>query len=120
MSILDRCRSSELTLLGSVAIDEEISYIVDYEKKVKALRAVSIIHEYLPITSDVLNLTKSYESYGLHLFDALHCACATVGNSIFLTTDDQIISAIRKNPTFGLIAHNPASWLMRVKYEDNQ
>lgn len=96
------------------------SYIVDYEKKSKVLRMISIIQEYLPITSDVLNVAKSYESLGLHLFDVLHCACATVGNSIFLTTDDHIISTIRKKSTFGLIVDNPVSWLMKVEYENDQ
>lgn len=47
-------------------------------------------------------------------------AFATVGNAIFLTTDDHIITTVMKNPHPGLIVHNPVKWLMEVNDEDYQ
>lgn len=120
LSILERCRKREWILVGSVAIDEEISYITDYEKRDEVVGSLAIIHDYVTLNSEVLILANVYESYGLHIFDALHCAFATVGNAIFLTTDDHIITTVMKNPHPGLIVHNPVKWLMEVNDEDYQ
>lgn len=118
LAILERCRIGAWKLVGSVAIDEEISYITDYEKRDEVMSSLAIIQEYITLNSEVLTLARMYESYGLHIFDALHCAFATVGNAIFLTADDHIITTIMKNPQPGLIVHNPVKWLMEVNNED--
>ncbi|MDD1724034.1 MAG: hypothetical protein LUQ07_02765, partial [Methanospirillum sp.] len=68
LSILDRCKSGEWTLLGSVAIDEEISYIVDFEKRDEVTGSLSLINAYIPVDSDVLALAREYELIGLHIF----------------------------------------------------
>jgi predicted nucleic acid-binding protein len=119
LSILDRCKTGELTLLGSVVIDEEISFLGDNEKRAEVISSLSLIHRYIEVNAKILSIMKEYKIMGLHTFDALHCACATRGNAIFLTTDDYIIKTIRKKSPFGLQVNNPVTWLMEVDDEDN-
>ncbi|HWQ62873.1 MAG TPA: PIN domain-containing protein [Methanospirillum sp.] len=120
LSIFERCKAGELILLGSVALDEEISYIGDDEKRGQIISSLSLIHQYVEIDAKVLTIMQDYQLMGLHTFDALHCACATKGNAIFLTTDDYITKTIRKQSPFGLYACNPVTWIMEANDENNQ
>jgi len=118
LSILKPCKTGDHTLIGSVVIDEEISHIMEYERKTEVLKYIALIREYVPLNSDVFSHVSTFEQIGLHLFDALHCACARIANATFLTTDDHIIHVIRKNPQLGLHISNPVNWLMEVNHED--
>ncbi|VEN73814.1 hypothetical protein EPICR_20284 [Candidatus Desulfarcum epimagneticum] len=59
---------------------------------------------------------KNQEHYkSLKSLDALHIACAEGGNAdIFLSTDDKLINASKRNKRFLKIeAENPLIWLQK-------
>ncbi len=118
LAILDLCKNGKHTLIGSVVIDEEISYILEYERKTAVSNYIELIQEYIPIDSDIISQANVFEQLGMHLFDALHCACARIAHATFLTTDDHIINIISKNPQSGFYVSNPVNWLMEVNHED--
>lgn len=118
LAILDLCKNGKHTLIGSVVIDEEISYILENERKTAVSNYIALIKEYIPIDSDIITQANVFEQLGMHLFDALHCACARIANATFLTTDDHIINVMHKNPQSGLNVFNPVNWFMEVNYED--
>jgi predicted nucleic acid-binding protein len=70
-----------------------------------------------------VNITEQIESRGLELaelgfkdYDALHIACAEVGNAdIFLTTDDRMLRlAARQSAMLQVRIENPLRWVQEV------
>jgi predicted nucleic acid-binding protein len=118
LTILDRCRD-DWKLVGSVLIDDEIARIVDAEKRIKAEQKVALIHEYIDLDEAVFSRALMYQKAGFKLFDALHLACAESGKTIFLTTDNRIITLARKIPAITITVKNPVIWLMEVSVDEN-
>ena len=117
-SILDRC-TRDWELIGSVVIDDEVSLILDVERRLKVEQKLAIISEYIELNDAVFRQASVYQKAGLKLYDSLHLACAQAGKTIFLTTDNTIINTARKNITIDIRVDNPVNWLMEVSSDEN-
>lgn len=112
--ILKRCLS-EWTLIGSEAIDYEISRIPDAERRSKVERIASISREKTIVDESIVSRAREIQMQGLTPMDALHLACAERSADIMLTTDDEILrAAIRMSADIKVRVMNPARWLLDV------
>jgi predicted nucleic acid-binding protein len=114
LAILKRCLS-EWTLIGSEAIDYEISRIPDVERRVKVERIASISREKTIVDKSIISRAQGIEREGLKSMDALHLACAERSADVMLTTDDDIVRlATKKSASVRVRVMNPARWLLDV------
>lgn len=96
LAILKRCLI-DWTLMGSEAIDYEISRIPDAERRRKLERIASISIEKILVDEAIAARALEIENLGLGGVDALHVSCAERCADVMLTTDDEIIrAALRK------------------------
>lgn len=114
--ILERCQSGSLNLLGSEAIDFELSRLVDVDKRQKVLSLASLATSKIVISEAVEIRARQLQTYGFHPLDSLHLACAEAGNAdIFLTTDDRLLRGVLRNRSIVQVASaNPVLWLMET------
>ena len=114
LAILKRCLL-EWTLIGSEAIDYEISRIPDAERRRKVEQIASISREKTIVDESIVSRAREIQMQGLTPMDALHLACAERSADIMLTTDDEILrAAIRMSADIKVIVMNPARWLLDV------
>ena len=118
LAILDRC-TRDWELIGSVVIDDEVSLIPDVESRLTVEQKLTLISEYGEIDDAVIRQASIYQKAGLKLYDSLHLACAHIGKTIFLTTDNTIITTARKNAFITARVDNPVHWLMEVSSDEN-
>jgi predicted nucleic acid-binding protein len=118
LAILDRC-TRDWELIGSVVIDDEVSLIPDIERRLKVEQKLTLISEYIELNDAVFRQASIYQKAGLKLYDSLHLACAHIGKTIFLTTDNTIITIARKNTLIAIQVDNPVHWLMEVSSDEN-
>jgi len=114
LAILNRCLY-DWALVGSEAIDYEISKIPDDERKtgVKVLAAIS--RDRVTVDENILRRASELENVGLKALDALHLACADKSAEVMLTTDDEIVKKVMANDSIVKIrVENPVRWLMEV------
>jgi len=114
--ILERCRAGEWRLLGSEAVDYEISRIPDVDRRRKVFYLASVACVKQIVTETVQARAEELERLGFKALDALHLACAEAGNAeVFLTTDDQLLAKAKqyRNVLHVRVA-NPILWLMEV------
>ena len=61
-------------------------------------------------SEDIVLTAKCYQQYGLHVKDALHCACAaSVKADYFITTDKQLIKSAQRISELKVI--NPLTFI---------
>jgi hypothetical protein len=114
LAILKRCLS-EWTLIGSEAIDYEISRIPDAERRGKVEQIASISKEKIIVDDPIVSRVREIERQGVKPMDALHLACAERSADIMLTTDDEIVrAAMRTSANIKVRVMNPARWLLDV------
>jgi predicted nucleic acid-binding protein len=118
LAILDRC-SRDWELVGSVVIDDEIARLADTDKRLKLEQKLMLIREYVELDDAIFSQAITFQNAGLKLFDALHLACAECGKTIFLTTDNRVISIAKKIPAITTQVENPVHWLMEVSIDEN-
>jgi hypothetical protein len=118
LAILDRC-GSDWELVGSVVIDDEIARMADMEKRQKVEQKLTLIREYIELDETIFSNALTYQRAGIKLFDALHLSCAQSGKTIFLTTDNRIITLSGKIPAITIRVENPVRWLMEVSFDEN-
>jgi predicted nucleic acid-binding protein len=114
LAILNRCLY-DWALIGSEAIDYEISKIPDDERKtgVKILAAIS--RNKVNVDENILRMASELENIGLKALDALHLACAEKSAEIMLTTDDEIVKKVMVNDSLIKVrVENPVRWLMEI------
>ncbi len=114
--ILERCQSGSLNLLGSEAIDFELSRLVDVDKRQKVLSLASLATSKIVISEAIEIRARQLQSSGFQPLDSLHLACAEAGNAdIFLTTDDRLLRGVLRNSNIVQVASaNPVLWLMET------
>ena len=114
LAILNRCLH-DWALVGSEAIDYEISKIPDDERKtgVKVLAAIS--RDRVTVEESILRRASELENIGLKALDALHLACAEKSAEVMLTTDDEIVKKVMVNDNIVKVrVENPVRWLMEI------
>ncbi len=114
LAILNRCLY-DWVLVGSEAIDYEISKIPDNERKtgVKVLAAIS--GDKVIVDENIFRRASELENIRLKALDALHIACAEKSAEVMLTTDDEIEKKVMANKSLVKIkVENPVKWLMEI------
>jgi predicted nucleic acid-binding protein len=118
--ILKRCMS-DWELVGSEAIESEISRISDNERMENAESLLQFAKSRVMIDEELEAVARGYYKYGLEPFDALHLACAGSAGAVFLTTDDSLIKSIKRHEDKIITGvHNPVQWLMEVTMDGSE
>jgi predicted nucleic acid-binding protein len=118
--ILKRCMN-DWELVGSEAIEAEISRITDEERMENVESLLQFAKIRVVIDENIEAVAREFHQLGLKPLDALHLACAGSAGAIFLTTDDSLIKSIKKHEdkiTTGV--HNPVQWLMEVTMDGSK
>ena len=120
--ILAHCQSREWQLLGSEAVDLEISHIPDEERRHKVIWLASLAESKVTVTEQVTHRALELEGKGFKAFDALHIACAETGGAdVLLTTDDRFLRrAARHDSMLEAKVASPVLWLMEVAKDEPQ
>ena len=122
LSILERCSSGQWQMLGSEAIDAEISLGIDAERQRKVTALAALAFNKVMVDDKIKQRAEEITRIGFKPFDALHIACAEAAQAdVFLTTDDRLLSKAKKNQgKINVIVENPVSWLMEVTADEHQ
>jgi predicted nucleic acid-binding protein len=116
LSILNHSRTAGWSVIGSDAIDYEISKIPDSDKRLM-VQILSTMHDaHVRVDAGVEKRALELKRAGLKPLDALHVACAEKAKAeILLTTDDNLLSKALKNQrTLKVKVENPLRWVMEV------
>lgn len=116
LSILNHSRMAGWSVIGSDAIDYEISKMPDNDKRLM-VQILSTMHDaHVRVDAGVERRALELKRSGLKPLDALHVACAERGKAeILLTTDDNLLSkALKNRRTLKVKVENPLRWVMEV------
>ena len=114
LAILNRCLH-DWALVGSEAIDYEISKIPDDERKIGVKILAAISRDRVTVEESILRRASELENIGLKALDALHLACAEKSAEVMLTTDDEIVKKVMVNDNIVKVrVENPVRWLMEI------
>ena len=91
-SLLAAVEAGDLSLLGSEALEYEVSCIPDQTRQIEVLDVLSLAVERLEVTVAVESLALSFEQQGVRAMDAIHLACASIAKAdFFCTCDDKLL-----------------------------
>ncbi len=116
LSILNHSRTAGWNVIGSEAIDYEISKMPDKDKRLM-VQILSTVHDiYVRIDARIEKRAVELKRVGLKSLDALHVACAEKARAeIFLTTDDNLLSkALKSGKALKVKVENPLRWVMEA------
>jgi predicted nucleic acid-binding protein len=116
LSILNHSQTAGWSVIGSDAIDYEITKMPDNDKRLM-VQILSTMHDaHVKVDAGVERRAVELKRAGLKPMDALHVACAEKGKAeILLTTDDNLLSKALKNQrTLKVKVVNPLRWVMEV------
>jgi len=116
LSILNHGRTAGWSVIGSDAIDYEISKMPDNDKRLM-VQILSTVHDaHVRVDAGIEKRALEPKRVGLKPLDALHVACAEKGKAeILLTTDDNLLSKALKNKrTLKVKVENPLRWVTEV------
>ena len=113
-AILDLARTGQWTVVGSEAIDDEISQIPLRLRRIQVEALVRIAQEHVLIESQTEQRARDIQALGFSTYDALHLACSESARvDAFLTTDDSVLRrASRNRAALHVEARNPVQWLL--------
>ena len=116
LSIFNHSRTAGWIVIGSDAIDYEISKMPDDDKRLMVQILSTVRDAHVKIDAVVEKRAIEIKRLGLKTLDALHVACAEKAKAgIFLTTDDNLLSKAAKNKRMlKLKVENPQQWVMEV------
>lgn len=92
LAILASVQAGDLVLLGSEALEFEISRIPDEQRRNEAMAVLALAGERLMISDESQVLAESLEMQGIEAMDALHLALASFAKAdYFATCDDRLL-----------------------------
>lgn len=90
-AILATVQAGEQSLLGSEALEYEVSRIPDEGRRTEVLAVLALTTERLQITDEVEVLALTFEQQGIRPMDAIHLALASTAKAdFFCTCDDKL------------------------------
>ena len=118
--ILERCQARTWQLLGSEAVEYEVSRIPDEEQRHKVLHLASIACVKQVVSAGVQARAEELEGLGFKALDALHIACAEAASAdVLLTSDDRMQAKAKEfQDKLHVRVENPILWLVEVKKDD--
>jgi predicted nucleic acid-binding protein len=111
--LLARLERKEWTWLGSQALDLEIDQTPDAEQQSRLRHVVKFVSQTVEIGENELERASELQKLGFVGFDAVHLACAEIGEAdVFLTTDDRLLKgAKRLAKKLHVKVENPLDWM---------
>ncbi len=101
-SLLAAVQAGDLSLLGSEALDYEVSRIPDEARQTEVLALLSLAVERLEVSDAVEMLALSFEQQGVPAMDAIHLALASAAKAdFFCTCDDKLLRKAQALPDLG-------------------
>ena len=118
--ILTYCFRGDLHWISSTVLSDEIDQTADLMKRFRIKTLLSRAHQTIFSGIDAGTRGKNLELLGFQEFDALHIACAEIGEAdIFLTTDDKLLRrAKRYHEQLHIQVKNPSTWLQEVNSDE--
>jgi hypothetical protein len=114
LTILSRC-SEDWTLVGSDAIDFELSAVMDPKKRTDAFILASIAKEKIETDRGIIDRAIELGRLGFRPIDSAHISYAERAADIMFTVDDDILRVARiKRGQVSIEIENPARWLLNV------
>ncbi len=102
-------------MIGSGAIDLEISRMSDPNKKQKVLSLYSFASSKVGFTGEIELLALTFQQCGMKLFDSIHLACAEYAHAdVLFTTDKKFFTKSKQISNLHVEVVNPVNWLMEV------
>ena len=114
-NILAKFQSGEWQLLGSEPFDE-LGNTPQGLRKRQMVNWAALSSRKVSITTQLEFRSMEIAEMGFKTYDALHIACAEVGNAnVLLTTDDRMLRlAERRAYLLQIEIRNPLQWLIEV------
>ena len=102
-------------MVGSDAIDFELSAIVDPKKKADASVLASIAKEKIKTDREIIERAMEIEKLGFESMDSAHISYAERAADVMLTVDDDVLRIARiKSSQILIEIENPVRWLLNV------
>lgn len=116
LSIFNYSRTAGWIVIGSDAIDYEISKLPDDDKRLMVQILSTVRDAHVRIDAVVEKRATEIKRLGLKTLDALHVACAEKAKAeILLTTDGNFLrKAARNKGMLKVKIENPQRWVMEV------
>lgn len=114
--ILAKFQGGEWQLLGSEAFDDELENTPQGIRKWQMDNWAALASRKVSITTQLEFRSMEIAEMGFKTYDALHIACAEVGNAnVLLTTDDRMLRlSERRADLLQIEIRNPLQWLVEV------
>jgi len=102
-------------LVGSEAIDFELSAVMDQKKRTDAFVLASLAKEKIKTDKRIIKSASELEKLGFKTMDAAHISCAERAADIMFTVDDDVqrVARIKRNQ-ISIEIENPLRWLINV------
>ena len=114
LTILGRC-NEDWILVGSEAIDFELSAVMDQKKRTDAFVLASLAKEKIKTDKRIIKRASELEKLGFKTMDAAHISCAERAADIMFTVDDDVLRVARiKRNQISIEIENPLRWLINV------
>lgn len=89
--VLAAVQAGDVTMLGSEALEYEISRIPDEARRKEVLSVLALATQRLVVTDEIESLALSFEKQGVQAMDAVHLALADKAKAdYFCTCDDKL------------------------------
>ncbi|GIK42697.1 MAG: hypothetical protein BroJett011_65300 [Chloroflexota bacterium] len=114
--IIRRLQTQEWLWLGSEVLDFEIEQTPDTERRLRVQLLAEFVYRSIEIGPAEEDRARQLQALGFKLWDALHIACAELGQAdVFLTTDDKLLNLARRlTGQLNIQVENPLTWLQEV------
>ena len=117
--ILSLSKQGIVNIVSSVFVDMEMNRTPNAVKRRKVLE-IYRYDEYHELNTEIKNVARLFQSYGLKPFDSLHLAVAeTQQVDCLLTTDDDFIKQSMRFEHHTKVA-NPYVFITKEKYDDRE
>lgn len=101
-AVLCAIQSQEHSMIGSEALDYEVSRIPDDSRRTEALSMPVLASEHLEMSDRVESLATQFESIGIRAMDAVHLALASAAPVDFsCACDDKLVRRSQSIPNLG-------------------
>ena len=102
-------------MVGSDAVDFEISAVMDQKKRTDAFVLASLAKEKIKTDERIIKRASELEKLGFKTMDSAHISYAERAADIMFTVDDDVlrVARIKRNQIYVEI-ENPLRWLINV------
>lgn len=114
--ILRRAAKRDWICVGSGVTDVEIDETPDPIRRNHVRFLLRWVREYIPVDEDAFTRSAELMRLGFKTMDALHIACAELGQvDALLTTDERFLrKAVREQSKLHVSVMNPTRWVLEV------